>query len=68
MADRSELDQTLIRVLLERELEAFREALEGENPGLSASEIERYMRGARKFAARLSGAAPRTRGRQRRKG
>jgi len=68
MADDLDLDRTLLRLLLDKELEAFRQALEEEDPGLSESEIERYMRGARRFAARLTmGASPRTRGRQHRK-
>ncbi len=64
MADRSELDQALLRTLLDRELESFRENLEHENPGLSKGEMDRYMRAARKFASHLVGARPRTRGRQ----
>jgi hypothetical protein len=68
MADDLDLDRTLLRLLLDKELHAFRDALEGEDPGLSDSEIDRYMRGARMFAARLiMGASPRTRGRKHRK-
>ena len=64
VADSEDLDHTLLRILLDKELAAFRRALEEEDPGLSEAEIERYMRAASKFAARLSGDAPRTRGRQ----
>jgi hypothetical protein len=66
--DSEDLDRTLLRILLDKELIAFRQALESEDPGLSEQEIERYMRAASKFAARLTGAAPRTRGRQTRLG
>jgi hypothetical protein len=59
----TELDRLLLRKLLDRELDDFREALENEDPGLSDTEIERYMRAAAKFAARLAGDTPRTRGR-----
>ena len=54
--------------MLDRELESFRESLENEDPGLSRIEIDRYMRAASKFAARLVGDRPRTRGRQARSG
>ncbi len=64
MSTPAELDRLLLRELLDRELEAFRESLENEDPGLSVAEIGRYMRAASKFAARLAGDTPRTRGRQ----
>ena len=60
----SEIEQTLLRRLLERELDRFRQRLEGENPGLSEAEIDRYMRAARMFVGQLTGASPRTRGRK----
>jgi len=59
-----ELERSLLRILLEKELDEFRAALEDEDPGLSEAEIERYMRAAGKFAAQLTGDTPRTRGRQ----
>jgi hypothetical protein len=62
--NRLELDRTLLRMLLEKEIEEFRTSLEGEDPGLSPTEIERYVRAARKFAAQLAGDTPRTRGRK----
>ncbi len=62
MAD-TDLDRLLLERLLARELEAFRQALERETPGLSRREIDRYMRAARKFASHLLGNRPRTHGR-----
>jgi hypothetical protein len=62
--NRLELDRTLLRMLLDKEIEEFRASLEGEDPGLSPTEIERYVRAARKFAAQLAGDTPRTRGRK----
>jgi hypothetical protein len=64
MTDRVDLGRALLEELLEKELEEFRSTLENESPGLSNSEIERYMRAASKFAAQLLGARPRTRGRK----
>lgn len=64
MSSPAELDRLLLRELLDRELDSFRESLENEDPGLSRAEIDRYMRAAAKFAARLAGDTPRTRGRQ----
>lgn len=61
--DRNDLGRALLEELLENELEEFRSTLQNESPGLSDSEIERYMRAARKFAAQLLGSRPRTRGR-----
>ncbi|MFQ5477862.1 MAG: hypothetical protein ACE5EO_02175 [Candidatus Krumholzibacteriia bacterium] len=58
-----DLDSVLLERLLERELDAFRKALENESPGLSDKELERYMLAARKFSSHLLGARPRTRGR-----
>jgi hypothetical protein len=60
----SELETTLLRTLLDRELEAFRRRLSREKPGLSAAEITRYMRGARAFAGHLVGDQGKTRGRR----
>ncbi len=51
-------------MLLEKELAEFRAGLEAEDPGLSPTEIERYLRAASKFAAQLVGDTPRTRGRK----
>lgn len=64
MTERLDLGRALLEELLEKELEEFQQVLESESPGLSAGEIERYMRAARKFAAQLLGTRPRTRGRQ----
>lgn len=64
MGSSPELDRTLLRLLLEEQVEKFRAGLEGENPGLSANERERYMRAVRLFCSQLLGAAPRTRGRK----
>ena len=64
MTERLDLGRALLEELLEKELEEFQQVLESESPGLSAGEIERYMRAARKFAAQLHCTRPRTRGRQ----
>jgi hypothetical protein len=64
MAERLDLSRALLEELLSRELEQFRQTLENESPGLSDSEIERYMRAAAKFADQLKGGQPRTRGRK----
>lgn len=68
MADRDDLNRALLARLLEGSLEDFEAALGRETPGLSATEIARYMRAARKFAAHILGARPKTRGRQSRAG
>lgn len=60
----SDLEQSLLRLLLEQQLEKFRRGLEAENPGLSKSERERYLRAARLFVAQILGASPRTHGRE----
>ena len=59
-----DLDQSLLRLLLDEQLEKFRRGLEAENPGLSRAERERYMRAARLFVAQILGSSPRTHGRQ----
>jgi hypothetical protein len=59
-----ELDRTLLRLLLDEQVEKFRAGLESENPGLSAAERERYLRAVRLFCSQLLGSAPRTRGRK----
>ncbi len=64
MASSAELDRTLLRVLLEEQVEKFRQALEEENPGLSEAERERYLRAVRLFCEQLLGGAPRTHGRK----
>lgn len=64
MASSAELDRTLLRLLLDQQVEKFRASLENENPGLSATERERYMRAVRLFCSQLLGAAPRTHGRK----
>lgn len=64
MSSSPELDRTLLRLLLDDQVEKFRAGLEGENPGLSAAERERYLRAVRLFCSQLLGAAPRTRGRK----
>jgi hypothetical protein len=68
MRDRDDLNRALLARLLEGALEEFEEALGRETPGLSETEIARYMRAARKFSAHLLGSRPRTRGRQSRGG
>jgi hypothetical protein len=64
MASSAELDRTLLRLLLDQQVEKFRASLENENPGLSATERERYLRAVRLFCSQLLGAAPRTHGRK----
>ena len=64
MEPSSDLDRTLLRLLLDEQVEKFRAGLENENPGLSAAERERYLRAVRLFCSQLLGAAPRTRGRK----
>jgi hypothetical protein len=68
MSERDDLNRALLARLLEGALEDFEEALGRETPGLSATEIARYMRAARKFSGHLLGTKPRTRGRQSRPG
>lgn len=60
----SDLDRTLLRLLLDEQVEKFRLSLEKENPGLSKTERERYLRAVRLFCSQLLGAAPRTHGRK----
>jgi len=64
MAASDELDRTLLRVLLDQQVDKFRLGLEKENPGLSATERERYLRAIRLFCSQLLGAKPRTHGRK----
>jgi len=64
MAEPSDLDRTLLRVLLDEQVERFRVKLEAEDPGLSAAERERYLRAVRLFCAQLLGSPLRTRGRK----
>ena len=64
MSSSAELDRTLLRLLLDGEVEKFQASLEKENPGLSATERERYLRAVRLFCSQLLGAAPKTRGRK----
>jgi len=59
-----DLDRTLLRLLLDEQVEKFRLSLERENPGLSATERERYLRAVRLFCSQILGAAPRTHGRK----
>jgi len=68
MAEKLDLSRVLLEELLSKELEQFRHTLETESPGLSDSEIERYMRAAGKFVDQLLGGRPRTRGRKPRVG
>jgi hypothetical protein len=68
MDQHDELNRALLVQLLEGSLVDFEAALRSETPGLSKTEIERYMRAARKFASHLIGSRPRTRGRQSRGG
>lgn len=60
----SDLDFTLLKLLLDEQLEKFRLGLEAENPGLSRSERQRYLRAARLFVDQLLGGAPKTHGRE----
>jgi hypothetical protein len=64
MKEGMSFESTLLRALLDKELERFRLTLEEENPGLSKAEIDRYMRAARLFVAQLAGNRPRTHGRK----
>lgn len=64
MASSSDLDKTLLRMLLDEQIDKFRASLEKENPGLSATERERYLRAVKLFCSQLLGAAPKTRGRK----
>ena len=64
MSTSPDLDRTLLRLLLEQQVEKFRLGLEQENPGLSAAERERYLRAVRLFCSQLLGSSPRTRGRK----
>jgi len=64
MSSSAELDRTLLRLLLDSEVEKFQASLEKENPGLSATERERYLRAVRLFCSQLLGSAPKTRGRK----
>lgn len=64
MDEGGDLDRTLLRVLLEEQIEKFRRSLEKENPGLSRTEQDRYLRAVRLFVGQLLGNLPRTRGRQ----
>lgn len=60
----TDLDKTLLRMLLEEQIDKFRASLEKENPGLSATERERYLRAVKLFCSQLLGSAPKTRGRK----
>jgi hypothetical protein len=64
MGSSPDLDRVLLRTLLEEQVEKFRAGLEKENPGLSATERERYLRAVRLFCSQLLGSSPRTRGRK----
>jgi len=64
MERRDDLNRVLLARLLDEALGDFEDVLRRETPGLSATEMERYMRAARKFASHLTGGTPRTRGRQ----
>jgi hypothetical protein len=64
MSSSQELDRTLLRLLLDEQVEKFRANLENENPGLSAAERERYLRAVRLFCSQILGAAPKTHGRK----
>ena len=68
MQHRDDLDSVLLAKLLDDALGDFENVLKRETPGLSDTEMERYMRAARKFASHLVGETPRTRGRQSRGG
>lgn len=54
----------LLRLLLDEQVEKFRLGLERENPGLSATERERFLRAVRLFCSQLLGGSPKTRGRK----
>ena len=64
MSSSPDLDRTLLRLLLDEQIEKFRSNLEQENPGLSVTERERFLRAVRLFCSQLLGAAPRTHGRK----
>jgi len=64
MSAPTDLDRTLLRLLLDEQVEKFRLSLERENPGLSATERERFLRAVRLFCSQLLGAAPKTHGRK----
>ncbi len=64
MASSSDLDRTLLRMLLDDQIEKFRQSLERESPGLSATERQRYLRAVRLFCSQLLGAKPKTHGRK----
>ena len=64
MSSSAELDRTLLRLLLDEQVEKFQLGLETENPGLSATERERYLRAVRLFCSQLLGSSPKTRGRK----
>ncbi|MFP6600674.1 MAG: hypothetical protein VB852_09620 [Deltaproteobacteria bacterium] len=64
MDEGPQLDDTLLRKLLDGELRRFQDHLENENPGLSPSEIDRYMRAAKLFCEQIAGNRPRTHGRK----
>jgi hypothetical protein len=60
----NDLDRTLLRLLLEEQVDKFQSSLERESPGLSKSERERYLRAVRLFCSQLLGGAPKTKGRK----
>jgi hypothetical protein len=64
MSSSQELDRTLLRLLLDEQVEKFRVNLENENPVLSAAVRERYLRAVRLFCSQILGAAPKTHGRK----
>lgn len=64
MSSSSDLDRTLLRLMLDEQVEKFRLSLERENPGLSATERERYLRAVKLFCSQLLGGKPRTHGRK----
>jgi hypothetical protein len=64
MGSPSDLDRTLLRLLLDEQVEKFQVSLESESPGLSAHERQRYMRAVKLFCSQLLGGAPKTRGRK----
>jgi hypothetical protein len=64
MAPPTDLDRTLLRLLLDEQIDRFQASLERENPGLSRTERERYLRAVRLFCSQLLGSAPKTRGRK----
>lgn len=64
MSTSPDLDRSLLRLLLDEQVEKFRVSLESENPGLSAAERERYLRAVRLFCSQILGSAPRTHGRK----